>query len=451
MMKHRPLSRRTLLKGAGGVTIALPFLEAMLPIHASAAPNVAKRFVSIFSGCGQVPDTFFAKGTETDFTLSPVLKPLAAYRDRLLLFDGITNDSSLNPQFGGHQGSHASMISGRPFTIKEDEVGDVFEKMRPGGPSLDQVIAEKLAKTSNNKFQSIQLGVMNGDVPNKFHQVASFTSQTGLLPAQKNPSLVFDMLFKDAVLGGSDASAAELLKLRRKSVLDSVAERYAALNAKLGASDKARVDQHLTSIREIEKQLLNSNTSSSCKIPNRPLATLSSSGDLRAYAKAQWDLMAIALACDLTRVASLVWFGTGGGNYTYDQIDSNLKLNHHDLSHLADPAALTTINGFIAENVGYLMTALDRYKDANGGSLLDSTMILWWNELGTGDSHRPDPSPFVLAGGAAGRVKMGRFLSFTKKQSNNNLLLSIYNAVTDSEDTTFGDPKYCTGPLPGFA
>ncbi len=449
-MRHKPISRRLLLKGAGGVAIGLPMLEAMIATDARAMAAVSKKFVSIFSGCGQVPDLFYPTGSETAFELSPILKPLQAHKNRLLLFNGINNEASKNPTFGGHQGSHASMISGLPFAIKEDEAGDIYEKMRPTGPSLDQVIADKWAKTSNSKFKSLQFGVMNDDLPNKFDQVASFTGKTGLLPAQKVPAVMFDALFKDAVDGAKDAAAAAQLRLKRKSVLDSVLERYSALNKKLGSADKARVDQHLTSIREIETQLLAETPSNGCTIPGRPVPTLSSNGDLRSYAKAQLDLMAIALACELTRVESLVWFGTRGGSYTYNQVDSTQQYTHHDYSHSPFPKELTAINSFIAQNIGYFMTTLEKFIDANGDPLVDSTLILWWNELGTGDSHQPDPSPFVLAGGAAGAIKMGRYLQYPQKQSNNNLLLSIHNTLTDSQDTVFGDAKYCSGPLPKF-
>ncbi|RZA12741.1 MAG: DUF1552 domain-containing protein, partial [Proteobacteria bacterium] len=431
----------------------LPFLEAMMSNTAFGA-TPQKKFISFFSGCGVTPETFYPTGSEADFKFSQSLKPLEAYRKRLLVFDGITNDSANNPKYGGHQGSHVGMISGQPFVVSNITANDDYEKMRPTGISLDQRIADKIAMTSKARFKSIQLGILNGIEGNPFDQCASFTGPNMLLRPEGDPQKAFEMLFKDAAVASQDSTAGELLKSRRKSVLDFVMDRTMALNARLGAEDKARVDQHLTSIREIEMQLTGS-TSSGCMIPEAPKKV--GAATLATYAKLQFDLMIAALACDMTHVASMTWFGTRGGNFNYAQVipktTIEIKGAHHGLSH--DKAAtpqITAINAYIASQMGYMMTKLESYKDASGGSLVDSTLILWWNELGfSNEGHKSSPSPFVLGGGAAGALKMGRFLDFTKKkQSNNNLLLSVYNVVTDSKDTTIGDPKYCTGVLPGF-
>lgn len=452
-MIRKPLSRRALLSGAGGIAIGLPMLEAMLPPSLHAAP-AGKRFISFFSGCGVVPETFFPIGTETNFVLPASLKPLDKLKARLMFFDGIINNSGNDPQYGGHQGSHVGMISGAPFVVSDVNGSDHYEKMRPTGVSLDQAIAQKIAKNSGTKFPSIQLGILNGQLANKFDQCASFTGEKSLLSPVDKVSDVFDQLFKDLTIGGGDSKAAEFLRLKRKSILDNVLEQYATLKPKLSGDDLKRIDQHMTSIREVELQLTSkSSTSNTCKVPGKPVPTLSANGNLKAYAQAQFDLLAMAMACDLTRVASLTWFGTRGGNYDYNTLVPGTGA-HHSLSHdKGSDAKITLINAFIAENFALLLSTLDKYKDESGGSLLDNTLVLWFNELGFSNAgHRSDPAPFVLGGGAGSSVKMGRFLNFkAKPQSNNNLLLSIYNAITDSEDKVFGTPKYCTGPLPSFA
>ncbi|MBC7661816.1 MAG: DUF1552 domain-containing protein [Chitinophagaceae bacterium] len=453
-MKKTPLSRRTLLRGAGGVAIALPMLEAM-ESSADAATGGQKKFISFFSGCGVTGETFFPTGTEKSFTLPESVTALTKYKDKIIFFDGITNASGNDPEYGGHQGSHVGMISGSPFVFSADVADpDHYEKMRPTGTSLDQKIAQKL-RSSSNKFASLQFGVMNRPSGNNFDIAASFTGEKGLLLPEPDPAAIFKMIFQDGAASAGDVATAELARQKRKSILDFIKSRYTALNARLGADDKARIDQHLTSIREIEQQLLAS-TSSNCMIPSRPTSGITPEKDLDGYAKLQFSLLAAALACDLTNVASLTWFGTRGGDFNYKNVIKDVAITggHHGLSHnQADTPQITAINNYIAQNIAILMASLDTYKTSAGGSLLDSTLILWWNELGFSNAtHQSSPAPFVLAGGNGGALKMGRFLNYnSQKQSNNNLLLSVYNAVTDSSDVTFGDPRYCTGVLPGFA
>ncbi|MBC7658262.1 MAG: DUF1552 domain-containing protein [Chitinophagaceae bacterium] len=453
-MKRIPLSRRTLLKGAGGVAIGLPMLEAMEG-SADAAAAGQKKFISFFSGCGVTGETFFPTGTEKSFTLPGSVTALTKYKDKMIFFNGITNASGNDPQYGGHQGSHVGMISGSPFVLSADVADpDHYEKMRPKGISLDQKIAQKL-HSPGNKFASLQLGVMNRPSGNNFDIAASFTGEKGLLLPEPDPLAIFKVIFQDGATSATDTAAADLAHQKRKSILDFIKGRYTALNARLGADDKARIDQHLTSIREIEQQLLAA-TSASCVVPSKPASGITPEKDLDGYAKLQFDLLAAALACDLTNVASLTWFGTRGGDFNYKNVIKGVTITggHHGLSHnQGDTPQITAINNYIAQNITILMDSLDKYKTSTGGSLLDTTLILWWNELGFSNAgHESSPAPFVLAGGNGGALKMGRFLDYTsKKQSNNNLLLSVYNAVTDSTESTFGDPRYCTGVLPGFA
>jgi hypothetical protein len=253
----------------------------------------------------------------------------------------------------------------------------------------------------------------------------------------------------DGLPNMGNAAAAENLRLRRKSILDTVAGRFTTLRARVGTEDKVRLDNHLSSIREVETQVLAMQPQTACMLPMRPADNFNTQGsNVPEWGKLQMDLMVLALACDLTRVASFMWIAMGSGSATFSWLGHTS--GHHDLAHAADVTRMREINTWYSTQLAYLMGELDKHTDVGGGSMLDSTLIVWWNELGDGASHSSKRAPFVLAGGAGGALQMGRFLNYPNRHNSNDLLLSIYNVLTDSQDTTFGDPRYCTGPLPGL-
>jgi len=413
----------------------------MQPLKARAADATPKRLLTMFSPNGQVPEIWLPSGGETDFTLSKCLAPLEAHKSRLIILDGINNDASKDQTFGGHQGSHAAMLSGFP----PSHAAEGFDNMRPGGPSLDQVVADRLG--SSTKFKSLQVGLVSGKDANPFVPIASWRGEKELLPPQTSPARLFDFLFQDGQASG-DAASAEALRRRRKSVLDTVADRYSALRDRLGAEDRARVEVHLESIREVEKQVL-ATAAMACMVPTAPADPFDQkSANLPAYGKIQLDLLTLALACDLTRVASLMWLGMGGTDVTFGFLGHTDSF--HNLAHARDQARLTEINAWFAQQLAYLMDNLAKYPDVGGGTLLENTLIVWWNELGDGAVHTSDRAPFVLAGGAGGALTMRRFLTYPQPRNNNDLLLSLTNLLTETQDLSYGDPRYCSGPLPGL-
>jgi hypothetical protein len=442
----KPLSRRTVLRGAAGTVIALPFLEAMRPRRALAADATPKRLISWWTANGQMPAYWYPTGTETNFTLNTAHQPLLSYKSKLIIFDGVNNDASKEPIYGGHQGSHAAMISGRPHT------GVGFDVMRPTGPSLDQLVADKIGGAT--KIKSLQTGVQNpgNGGNNPFVRIGSWRGPMELLPAIAQPGGLFDYLFSGGVMPGAapNPGAAEALRKNRKSILDAISGRYTTLKARVGTDDKARLDKHLTSIREIEGQVLMvPPPAAACTLPARPgdgFATKTS--DVPMWGKLNMDLMVLALACDVTRVTNFMWGGMGGmGTATW----LNHTNDHHNLAHANALKEMTEWNTWYSTQLAYLMGALDKYTDVGGGTLLDNTLIMWWNELGNGSAHLSNRAPFVLAGGAGGALKMGRFLNYTPAPiQNNQILLTVYNVLTGSNDPTFGSPKYCPGPAPGL-
>jgi hypothetical protein len=442
------ISRRALIRGAGGVAIGLPFLEAMRPRHASAAGPNPKRLIAWYSANGQMPGYWYPTGTETSFTLNTVHKSLEPYKSKLILFNGIKNDAGNDPVYGGHQGSFAAMISGRPFVQPQS-----FNTMRPSGPSIDQLVADKIGGATRIKLLPtgvVPAGSGNG---NALQAIGSWRGEKELVPAITQPAALFDYMFMNGAGAGTpqDTTAADNLRKRRKSILDMVSGRFETLRARVGTDDKLRLDSHMTSIREVENQVLAVQPqAAACMVPARPAANFSvASSNIPAWGKANLDLMVLGLACDVTRVANFFWFAMGSGGVTFSWLGHTNT--HHNLAHANALKEMTEINTWFSTQLAYVMGSLDKYTDVGGGSMLDNTLILWWNELGNGAAHISSPAPFVIAGGAGGALKMGRYLDYTpSKIQNGQILLSVYNVLTDSQDQVFGSPKYCPGPAPGL-
>jgi hypothetical protein len=254
------------------------------------------------------------------------------------------------------------------------------------------------------------------------------------------------------IFANSNLSASQLAQLiaERKSVLDFVKDDIGRLRSRVTADDRARLDAHLGGISAIEQQLTNSTASCTptplpAKSDPRVMAAFPTIGRL------QTDLMLLAQTCGLTRISTFMWANADSWQY-FPWIGINEE--HHELSHSGDSDTvnnekLVKINIWHAEQFAYVLDRLAATPEVGGGTMLDSTVLLWGNELGIGNTHTYMNIPWVLAGGAGGYFKMGRFLQF-KDQPHNNLLVSICNAMGLTDVNTFGIPELCTGPLAGL-
>jgi len=445
----KTISRRAVIRGAGGIAIGLPFLDAMRPSRARAATAAnPKRLITWYTANGQMPQYWYPTGTQTSFTLNTAHQPLLPYQSKLILFNGVKNDAGNDPAYGGHQGSFCSMLSGSPFVDPQS-----FNTMRPSTPSLDQLVADKIAGSTPVALLPtgvVPAGSGNG---NALQAIGSWRGATQLIPPISQPSALFDYLFmngKSPAGMPQNTMAADNLRMLRKSILDMVADRFKTLEARVGTADKARLDQHMTSIRSVETQLLTVQPQVTCTVPTRPAATFNvANSNIPAWGTVNLDMMVLALACDLTRVANFFWFAMGSGGVTFSWLGHTNT--HHNLAHASALKEMTEINTWFSTQLAYVMSALDKHTDVGGGSMLDNTLIFWWNELGNGSAHISSPAPYVLAGGAGGALKMGRYLDYTgMKVQAPQILLSVYNALTGSQDTVFGSAKYCAGPAPGL-
>ena len=445
-MKPFRLDRRTLLRGAGGIAIGLPFLEIMsAPGRASAqAQPVPKRFVVFFSADGSIRENWTPTGTETNFTLSRILTPLEPYKQNIVVLDGVDNLVATKGLGDDHMRGMGSMLTGIELLPGTTQGGAGDPAGLAGGISVDQKIANVISKT--NKFKSLEFGVLSGSGGDVW-SYTSYADANVPLPPDNNPASVFKRVFTDV---GADQTAINALRAQRKTVLDAVADGYGSLAPKLGASDKMRMEAHLAEIRDLETRLAaNVSVGASCTKPLAPTIDYKANDNFPAIGKAQMDLLVMALACDLTRVATIQWErSVGDVRFTW----LGATRGHHAISHDPDTTLdsvemLTKINVWYAEQFAYLLGKMASIKEGTG-TMLDNTLVFWCNELSRGNVHSHPDMPFVLAGGAGGALKTGRLLTYPKTPtvSHNNLLVSLMNLM-GLPDTTIGNPALCTGPL----
>ena len=428
------ISRRKLL----GASAALAG-SAFLPRSVWAATAPPKRLVVVFSANGTIFDSWLPTGTETNFTLSPILSALAPFQKKLLVLDGINVKSAGFGPGDDHMKGMGHMLTGIELLSGTTMGGAGTPAGFAGGISIDQRIAADIG--TNTRFPSLEFGVMvqNSDVWARM--IYSGANQP--LPPMEDPVAAFARIF-----GGSNLNAAQaaILLKRRQSVLDYVQTSLTGLSSKVGADDRVRVQQHLNSVQQIEKQLLAQ--TGACSPPMVASTDLTKVANYPAIGKSQMDLLIASLACDQTRIASLQW------SHSVSDIPMpwlNISTGHHTLSHTADTDApsqmsLVQINTWYAQQFAYLLQGLDAVIESDGSTLLDNCLVLWINELAKGNIHSHQPLPVIIAGGAGGALRTGRLVTYNPVQPHNNLLVSIANTM-GTNITTFGNPAYCTGAL----
>lgn len=474
------IHRRTVLRGAGGVAIGLPFLSAMLsPGRSHADEAMPKRFIVFFSPGGTLLDKWKPVGTERAFTLQPMMSPLTPYQDRLNFLSGL--DLSITRIGNGHPHSRGmgGVLTGRellPGNYNTNGGNAGFA----AGASVDQVIAASISQ--GLRFPSVEVsagwgtGIAAGGQPHpgnviNYQAPARAGGQAIPVPPATDPLSTLDRIFA-GVGDGAEEKAKRLAW--EKSILDGVKDDYDRTIALLGGEDRRKLEAHLEVIREIELGL-DQTVTDGCTAPtgidptpgfyDDPIADGVSRGDadggnmsittgakVPLKGKAMTDLLVAALACDLTRVGTMQW-SDGEAKFMLgflkDDSGESLRDHHHGYQHDRgfQPQALELIYHFYAENLAYLLSKLDAVQESNG-TLLDNSLVLAVSEIQMPETHGQNDMPFVLAGKAGGALETGRFLSLPS-QPHNNLLVSILN-LFGLPDTTFGHPDYCTGPVTGL-
>jgi hypothetical protein len=449
-VKRSTLSRRTLLRGAGGAALALPFLEIMQGCGASAGASrfregnlTPKRFVVFWSPNGTIIDNWRPSGQDENFTLSKILEPLAPHQNDIVVLDGVDELSAYAGPGDAHQKGTGQSLTGTELqegTFKGDG-GNMAGWAN--GISVDQAIANAIGNAT--KFRSLEFGVhvYGANVGSRI----SYSGPAQPLPPENDPVAAFERIFGDLEI---DPEKAARKLAERKRVLDAVTEDYQRLMPKLGKADRIKLEAHLAAVRDIEMRLASEGAvGGACVKPELgDIPDPMKVANIPTTGKLQMDLLAMSLACDLTRVASIMWTNSATNKpMPWLGIDDG----HHDLAHRGDEdldarEKLTKINTWYAEQFAYLIAKLKELPEGDG-TVLDNTLLIWVNEHQKGNNHDRNDIPYILAGKAGGAVRTGIYKKVDGEVPHNNLWVGCMNAMGLDEVTTFGNPEYCTGAL----
>ena len=432
-MLGKPLPRRTVLKGLG-TTMALPFLDAMLP-SLRAAVKPAHRFQAFYVPNGMAMEYWTPKGEGASFELAPIMEPLAAYKDQMLIFSGIK--ASWNYI---HAGASGSFLTGttRGGRNEVEIVADV---------SIDQLLARHFAK--DTQVGSLELamdapanaGACTGNLSCVYTHTLSWRSPTQPLPTEWNPRVVFEKLFGDS---GSTEQTARQARLRQhKSILDSVNDKLVSLKRELGPPDQVKIDEYTESIRDVERRIQMAEAQRNVELPSmeQPQGAPPVFEDHLAL---MLDLQVLAFQSDLTRVITFM-IGKEQSARPYPQI--GVPEAHHPLSHHNDIpeliARMSKINRYHTQLFSQYLAKLRATRDGDG-SLLDHMTILYGSGISNSTRHSGDNLPLLVVGGGAGRIKGGRHLTYSNKPSMANLLVTLMDKMDVPVDHIGGS----TGELP---
>jgi hypothetical protein len=449
------MRRRQFLRGLGGVMVSLPLLEALAPRRAKAAPPPKR--LAVFFCCNGVnmeqfwPTTPYGPLTAASLT-GTGMEPLASYASKLIVPRGL----HLVPRGWGRDPSggddHAKGIGHRLTAAANQMTTERYAS----GPSLDQVVAASINPGGKGPL-NLMVGYRNNDVLGSI----SYTGAGQQAIPFQDPWKAF----KDWSGAGGSAGSGVLdrLAMRRQSVLDLVKGDLDSLKGRdvLGKADRDKLDMHLTSIRALETTMAASGVIA-CALPSSRTQEISAIDPTTVTRDSEYqkvggmllDVMALALACDLNRVATIQW-GSGAGGPIFSWLstgsgDVNARYNHHKLSHgsTSDSAttpdlpddqwksALTSIDRWYMQNFKGLLDRLAAYSEP-GGSVLDNTAVCYMNDLGDGLGHSWMDLPNLIAGGAGGYFKLGQYVKLTNGSEtandtdapSNMLLTTLANAV----------------------
>jgi hypothetical protein len=444
------ISRRTVLKGLGAA-VALPFLEAMLPTLAVAAPAAAKKvptrmaFFYVPNGVNMGEWTPTLTGAE--FELPAVLEPLKTFQSDLLVLSGLTCDKA-RPH-GDGPGDHARAMSAFLTGSQPRKTSGADIK---AGISVDQIAAFKAG--GDTRFGSLEIGcdrgLQSGNCDSGYSCAysanLSWRSDSTPMPKEVDPKLLFERLFSSEVKGEVDANRAKRDRYN-KSILDFVAEDALSLKAKLGPTDQRKLDEYFTTVRELELRIQRAATQGPEKPPPGVTKPSGVPKDYQEHIRLLSDLLVLAFQGDLTRVATFV-YANEGSNRSYKFM--GVPDGHHDLSHHQGDkqklAKISKINRFHLTQFAYLLEKLKGIPEGDG-TLLDHCMLLYGSGNGDGNRHNHDDLPILLAGRAGGAFKAGRHVRYKRETPLTNLYLAMLEQVGAPTDA-FGDS---TGKLDDLA
>jgi hypothetical protein len=428
------LSRRIFLRGAG-VVMALPWLES-LPVWGATtdepkAPSaLPKRFVVQFMGTGINPDHWWAKGEGATMELSKSLQPLEPFKNKLNVINGLFNKPSTG--VGIHPGMTGNILSGMPLTK-----GTVLH----GGISVDQVLAAHLGQDTVQPSLVLACeqpltGIHETNFSMAYSSHISWQTADSPVPCEVYPSLAFDSLFENSG------------NRRMESVLDRISEEATGLRHRISRDDRAKLDEYLTSVREVEQraQRMRGNLGKAvdnAKDRGKPLFEMKRPDnglpeDIREHMRLMCDIVALAIQTDKTRIATMLMCRDLSGLF-YPFL--GVKDAHHPASHHDTSDDYERITRHYIMQLAYLADRLQSMPEGQG-TVLDNTCLLWLSNMFSGSRHDNSTLPILTVGNLGGSIETGRVLNYRDKGDENRKLCSLYLSLMDRMDvplTHFGD------------
>jgi hypothetical protein len=431
MIFKQAIPRRTFLRGVGA-TLALPLLDGMVPAFASLAGEATgrpNRLSIVYPPTGMIMDKWTPMTEGAGFELSPILAPLAPFRDRMLVLSGLAlkNADAILPgegAVGNHSRASATFLSG--VHPKKTEGADL-----EAGVSIDQIAANEFGKKT--QLASLELcmetdlvGTCEAGYSCAYLNTLCWRSPTTPLPMETQPRAVFERLFGDTT---STDPAARLARIREnRSILDSVRQDVSRLATGLDATDRNKLDQYLEAIRDVERRIQIAEEQSGRELPQmeRPLGVPAT---FESYAKLMFDMMVLAAQSDLTRVTTMM-IAREQSALAYPEIgvgDPHHPLTHHN----GDPAKIASVLKINLFHMGLFAYYLDRLRSTpdGDGSLLDHTMILLGSAISDGNLHLHDNLPILLFEGGSGKSSGGRHIRYAEATPLANLYLTMFEKL----------------------
>lgn len=431
------MPRRAFLRGLGTV-VALPALEAFAPPMKVLAETAAgttsaglpKRMAFVYVPNGITMEEWTPKKTGTDFDLPRILEPLKAHQKDFSVLGGLTLNGAraLGDGAGDHARANAAFLTG------------CHPRKTPGadikaGISADQIAAEKLR--GETRLSSLQLacdanktaGACDSGYSCAYQANVSWKSDSTPMPAEVDPRLAFERLF-----GNNIATETKESRERRRrfqtSILDFVLDDTKRLQKQLGATDRRKLDEYLTAVRDLEQRIEQSEKfAATLPDVSRPTGIPRGPDGFEKHMRLMYDLMALAFETDTTRIATFM-IAFDGNDRSYKNL--GVSEGHHYLSHHAsDPEKIekiTKINHFHMTQFAYFLDKLKSVKEGSG-TLLDNCMIVYGSGIGDGNRHNHDDLPILLAGRGGGSFNTGQHIKFAKETPLTNLYLTMLDAM----------------------
>jgi hypothetical protein len=419
---NKKLPRRTVLRGLGA-TLALPFLDAMVPslaLGAQTATKPVRRFQAFYVPNGMAMEYWTPKTEGTRFELTPVLEPLAPYKNQLTVLSGLKANWNYI-----HAGASGSFLTATPKGGRT-EIEIIAEV------SMDQLLARHFARETQVASLELSMdvpanaGACTGILSCVYTHTLSWKSATQPLPMEWNPRAVFERLFGDS--GTTEKGARESRLKQHKSILDSVTAKLASLQRELGPGDRTKVNEYTEAVRDVERRIQRAEEQKNLELPSmaQPQGAPPIFEDHLAL---MLDMQLLAFQSDLTRVISFMLSKEQSAR-PYPQI--GVPEAHHPLSHHNNipelVAQMSKINRYHTTLFAKYLEKLRATPDGDG-SLLDHMIIMYGSGISNSTAHSGDDLPLILVGGGSGQLKGGRHLNFPSKPTQGNLLVTLMDKM----------------------